>query len=247
MKCIFIILLLSFCLFAEDPPYHGTIFIEPGIITSTDPSLFTKLKKKKSAQRTMFDRRKNDWIKTKPYLFTAYFKDKMTMEVQVNPEFSEKLAIKEASKYLKVIGKLPSCLRKNVKTVWIHKGNKPFGGGNENLLIHTERGDDYIKQGILEETFFHEATHTSIDPFVNKNLWSKAQKDDVGYISKYAKQNPNREDLAESFLLYFALKYRPERISTDTLKIIRETIPSRIYYFDNQKLNMYPYKKSKLK
>ena len=28
--------------------------------------------------------------------------------------------------------------------MWIHKGDEGFGGGNENLLIHTDMGDKYV-------------------------------------------------------------------------------------------------------
>ncbi len=62
-----------------------------------------------------------------------------------------------------MIGQLPTVLRKDVQTVWIHKGNKPFGGGNQNLLIHIIQGEKYISEGILEETLVHEACHTSLD------------------------------------------------------------------------------------
>jgi hypothetical protein len=50
------------------------------------------------------------------------------------------------------IGRLPTVLRSQLRTVWIHQGVEPFGGGNNNLLIHTGQADLYYASGILEET-----------------------------------------------------------------------------------------------
>ena len=58
--------------------------------------------------------------------------------MQVNPEFKDKsMAEVEDKKYAFLIGQLPAVLRKDIQTSWIHKGVKPFGGGNNNILIQT--------------------------------------------------------------------------------------------------------------
>ena len=133
----------------------------------------------------MYDRRENGWVRLNAYLFNAAYDDGLKIEVQVNPEFgSVDRAKKEAEKYSKVIGQLTTALRKDVQTVWIHKGVNPFGGGNNNLLIHTGQAAEYIKNGILEETFVHEAAHTSLDArHANSAGWLAAQKADGGFIS----------------------------------------------------------------
>ena len=48
------------------------------------------------------------------------------------------------------MGRLPTALRAEVETVWIHKGVEPFGGGNYNLLIHTSKSGLYEADGILD-------------------------------------------------------------------------------------------------
>ena len=73
-----------------------------------------------------------------------------------------------------------------------------------------------------------------------KPKWIAAQKADGEFISNYAKDSPNREDLAESYLPYFAVRYRPDRISKSLAKKIKQTIPNRIKYFDSLALDMYP-------
>lgn len=219
-----------------EPPFAGTIFIEPDIITENDPTAYLSLSDAGQGQRTMFDRRSNDWGNLNAYLFNATFSDGDDIEIQVNPEFSDADSARvEALKYAAVIGRLPKYLRAEVQTVWIHKGANPFGGGNNNLLIHTGQAESYVSSGILEETLVHEACHTSLDgTHANAAGWLEAQNADGEYVSTYARDNPTREDIAESFLLYYAYRYRPDRISQSMANLISSTIPNRIAYFDGQ-------------
>ncbi|MDE2801677.1 MAG: hypothetical protein OXK21_02190, partial [Chloroflexota bacterium] len=66
--------------------------------------------------------------------------------------------------------------------------------------------------------------------------WREAQMKDCGFISAYAEENPDREDVAESFLLYFVLRYFPERLTDSDRAAILNAIPHRIAYFDEQGL-----------
>ena len=226
------------------PPFKGTIFVNSEIITSRDKTTYVKNEYYETALRKMYDRRVSDWIKIKPIIFKSYYYDSDIIEFQVNPEFgSIENAKSQVDLFAPEIGRLPIVLRKYIKTVWIHKGLKPFGGGNENILIHTDWFEKHYKnQGILEETLFHEASHTSLDSLhANKLAWIDAQNKDNNFISEYAREFPNREDIAESYLLYFALKYKREILSDSTIKKIENSIPNRIKYFENQNFEIYPF------
>jgi hypothetical protein len=225
------------------PPFAGTIFLDSDIITASDYSTFEGLTYGGQDTRTMFDRRVNDWITATPFLFNATYDDNLSIEIQVNPEFQNTaLAEVEALKYAVIIGRLPTILRADVETAWIHKGTEPFGGGNNNLLIHTGQAILYENDGILEETLVHEASHSSLDAeHSTSSGWISAQASDGNFISTYASDNPGREDIAESFLLYMAIRYRSNKITQSLEKTILETIPNRITYFDNQNFNMYPF------
>jgi hypothetical protein len=236
----FFSLIAGYC--AADPPFAGTIGIEPTIITGKDPTSFQKLTYVGAEERVMFDRRsKEGWQTHRAHLFMAVFSDGSKIEVQVNPEFSKQDAEVEAARYLPEIGRLPKLLRRDVETVWIHKGLNPFGGGNRNLLIHTEQGEEYAKAGILEETLCHEACHTSLDAQHAKAApWLDAQAKDGEFISTYARDNPDREDIAESFLPYLALRFKADRLSKDLMEKIGRTIPNRIKYFDSLEIDLHP-------
>jgi hypothetical protein len=224
------------------PPFSGTIFIDPDIITPDDPTTFLGLTAAGQAARTMFDRRVNGWITVEAYLFAASFSDGLSVEVQVNPEFGTTAASQaEAEFYARAVGRLPTALRRDVRTMWIHRGVQPFGGGNDNILIHTGQADAYIASGILEETLAHEASHTSLDAaHATSPGWLAAQAADPTFISTYARDNPTREDIAESFVPYLAVRYRANRISPSLRATIEAAIPNRIAYFNGLALDMRP-------
>ena len=232
------------------PFWYGTASPDfKDVIKNTDPTTFTPMLTDagQEIRYNIFDRRINSFINLNVYLFNAEYSDSgLKIEIQVNPEFSSQDTAREhAEKYAIVIGRLPKALRRYVETVWIHDGKQPFGGGNNNLLIHIEQGKEYIDNEILEEIIFHEACHTSLDGlYANDTEWINSQKKDNAYISTYAKDFPEREDIAESFLAYFAVTYRKYHITSNTYDKIISTIPNRINFFDSLNLDMSPYTKS---
>ncbi len=225
-----------------EPPYRGTAFIDPDLLVASDPSALRSLDAAGRDTRTMFDRRADAFVPTDAYLFNATFEAETVVEVQVNAEFGDAaLAERHAAFYARAIGQLPGGLRTRVETVWIHRGVMPFGGGNDNILIHTGKAAEYLRDGVLEEILMHEAAHTSLDPIhAAADAWLAAQDADGGFISDYARDHPGREDVAESFGPFFALRHRPERISPGMAETIEATMPNRIEYFDGLDLDMQP-------
>ena len=230
---------------SKTPPFSGTVWLDNDIIKATDPTTYRGVTYKGRGVRTMYDRRfGGSWIKNNAYLFSAVFrkgKAKRITEVQVNSEFKSMSAAKmQVVKYMRALGRIPYMLLKDADTVWIHNGVEGFGGGNRNYLIYAEEGDNLIRSGFLEEVFVHEGGHTSLDPHYYDSKWECAQEADVNFISTYAKDHPYREDHAESFLMWMALRYRPERISKDVQDKIKKAIPNRLQYYDDQSFSVYP-------
>ncbi len=224
------------------PPFEGTIFIDPDIITEADPTTFTGLVYAGQGTREMFDRRVDAWVTTEPYLFDTSFSDGLTIEVQVNPEFASVAAAEaEALFYADAVGRLPTSLRRDVETMWIHQGVELYGGGNRNILIHTGQSAEYIGLGILEETLVHEAAHTSMDGrYGASSGWLAAQSADPTFISNYARDFPSREDMAETLVPYLAVRYRSDRISPSMRAEIEGAIPNRIAFLNALGLDMFP-------
>jgi len=226
-----LLLLISMPAFAQ-PPYSGTVFVDPDVLTAQDPSTFVQVVAAGIGSRQMYDRRGAGGFATvDALLFNAFYTDGEAIEIQLNPEFDVADAEVKANFYGHAIGQLPSLLRIDVQTVWIHKGDKAFGGGNNNILIHTDAAGYHGEW--LEETIYHEACHTSLDlRLANSPQWLNAQSLDGEFISTYARDNPTREDVAESCLLHFALRNNPDRISTQNLALIESTIANRLAVLD---------------
>lgn len=224
------------------PIASGTIFLDPDIIVSSDRSTFGGVLYAGTGSRVMFDRRVNAFVTYSAFLFTATYSDGRPVEIQVNPEFGTSVAAEvEARKYGFTIGQLPAALRTELDTIWVHQGTEPFGGGNRNLLIHTGQSDVYAAAGILEETLVHEASHTSLDPtHAASPGWLAAQSADADFISTYARDFPGREDIAETFLPWLAVRHRRDRISATLAQQIESTVPNRLAYFDNQSFDVSP-------
>jgi len=228
----------------KNPPFSGTIWIDPNIITSADPTSFKSLSYTGRGFRTMYDRRVKQGIYVEAFLFLAQYDDGLTIEIQVHPEFqNEQQAKVQADKYAPLMGQLPTALRKSVFSLWIIPGVEPFGGAYQAVLIHTGQSKLYEDFGNLEETLVHEAAHTSLDHLhASAPGWLASQAADGNFISTYARDFPMREDIAESFVLYIAIRYKSHRISKSLANTILETMPNRIKYFDAQNLNMHPLK-----
>lgn len=237
-------LLLAAATASAAPPYSGTITLDPDIITATDPTAYTGLTATGRGVRTMFDRRRNAFVQYDAYLFRATYGDGLQIEFQVNPEFgSVDAAQTQVAFYAPIIGRLPRMLRRDVQTSWIHQGDQPFGGGNNNLLIHTgSLAQQYIAANILEETLAHEAAHTSLDAQHAASAgWLNAQARDPEFISTYARDNATREDVAETIVPWLALRAGAGRVSSATLATVRGAIPNRIAYLDAQGLDLAPW------
>lgn len=230
------------------PPFSGTAFIAPNLITSADPTTFTTITDRGIESRLVFDRRVGDYVTMDVFVHEAAFSDGHVIDFQVNPEFGDEDASRAPVEYYApLFGRLPNVLRRGVANVWIHKGDNPFGGtrfidGRPAVLIHTGAlAQSYINQGVLEEILVHEATHAVMDQWVeNAPGWLAAQTADIEFISTYARDNPTSEDVAESFLMYLASCCGQGRVSTNIINTTRATIPARLRYFDAMLLDVGP-------
>ena len=224
-----------------EPPYEGTAFIIPNLIEPGDPSSLRSVVYAGRGMREVFDRRVDRWVTVDAYLFDAQYSG-LTLEFQVNPEFgSVEAARREVDTYAAAIGRLPPFMLTGAREVEINDGVELFGGNQHNgsFLIHSGQGRIYIDDGFLEEVLFHEAAHVSLDSVHAAAAgWTAAQTADGGvFVSTYGRDNPHREDIAESILPHFAVRRRPERLSSADRVAILAAIPSRLEYFDRQRFD----------
>lgn len=236
-------------------PFQGTAFLSPTVITDADASSLRGVEYTGRGERLIWDYRVFDWITVDAYLFEARY-DGGLIEFQVNPEFeSEEAAREQVDTYAPALGRLPAVLLSRARSVHVNSGtpdhpnaarwrvSQVFGGNfhDRSFTIHTGRGEEYIAGGFLEEVLFHEGAHVSLQDHQDTAGWMEAQQADGGFISDYARDNPETEDVAESASAYFVLRFRPDRLSAADRDAITAAIPNRIGYFDGQGLDWSPY------
>lgn len=223
------------------PPYSGTVFISPRIIEPSDPTTLERITYVGRGQRLIYDRRPDMWVTVDAYLFDVRYAGQ-DVEFRVNPEFGDSVAAQaEVETYAPALGQMPTVLRSAITHVVVNAGHELWGGGGDGILIHTGTGKDYIRDGFMEEILVHEAAHSALDTAHRHSPgWRAAQTADGIFISVYARDHPDREDIAESFLPYLAVRYRPARLTSVDRETIATTIPNRLAYFDEQTFDMSP-------
>jgi hypothetical protein len=154
------------------------------------------------------------------------------VQIALNPEFGTvESARNEALRYVNGLGQLPTVLRDGIRRLSIHKGRKGFHAGDEQIVMYAEMTDDRLSYDHLEESIFHEAVHATWDAQHRLSAgWKNAQAIDGLFLTEYAQESPEREDLAETALFAYAILYHPGRMPpVDTSDILR-TVPHRMAY-----------------
>ena len=216
--------------------FKDSLYTDCDILTKKDPTSFQTLTYIEEKMIMSMDRRGGVQL-ADHFVFKAKFKKGNDIPIRVNSEFRTKdKAEKQALKYGTIFGQLPNFLRENVFTLTIHKGNKPWGGGNR-ITIHTGNSGTKGKwKKCVEETMVHEAGHS----LITGSSWTIAQEADNKFISPYAKEFPYREDVAETILWWIAVRCNPDQIYKSDYKKILEGIPNRLKDFDEQNYDTYP-------
>jgi hypothetical protein len=225
---------------ATEPLYRSSVVgTDFDFITEDDPSAFERLEYVGFKEFEMPDKRETDEpLLQSAYVFNAYFNDGTKIGIALDKDFgSREAAEQDAVRYVPRLGKLPSLYRQNLRHVVVHKGGPDTTAFAEDkghfFIIYSENATKRIGTNDLEETFFHEGTHASIqDDYLQGSAWKKAKEADNAYITKYAKSG-EQEDFAESALFAYTLIHHPDRLPAAERERIEKQIPNRIAFFRN--------------
>lgn len=124
-------------------------------------------------------------------------------------------------------------MRSGYKSVTLQQGGATFGGGGGDFLIYSETGRRAIDEGWYMSVMMHEAGHVSYQHLLRTAEYRACQADDPKWISMYARDNPQREDIAETIVAWFMVRHRQDYMSQDQIDKIKNGIPSRLTWFDN--------------
>ena len=188
-----------------------------------------------------WDYRNNKWNSDPCFTFTAYFSDQHLTEVTlpVKDFFFKSYAKYQAERMLRVLGKTPTFSRSWLKTIAINgDGVGARAGFNSGRLSMTLNLAPWVIRNAYK-LFLHEGAHVGIIfvDIVQSDKWKRAQGLDPLFISFHAKDNPNSEDVPESFVPWMKVKRHPNALQS---QLIKWTIPNRLAVFDDLICSNYP-------
>jgi hypothetical protein len=237
----------------SDPPFSGTMWDLPDLIKSSDYTVYSSSTYQGILDRLFYDKSIPDFITYPAHVYKVNFGDDLSVDFEIYSEFTQEEASNLEQKYAPLMGQLGKELRKNIKSIEFLKGEEVASAQRSNdlsyanITFHTDWLNNIVETRTdgdrTEELFIHEAAHLSIDPYVyGQQGWTDAVNLDGNYLSTYAKDNPDSEDIAETFQAYIAVKYFPERITSSLRDTILSICLNRFKYFDSLNLDLSIYK-----
>ena len=96
--------------------------------------------------------------------------------------------------------------------------------------MHTgATAEKHIADGVLEEALAHEAAHTSLNAALAESAdWLAAQAADDAFISDDARDNPLRDNVAETVVPWIAVCCGEPRVDDKTAASIQRRTANRI-------------------
>lgn len=204
-------------------------------ITEDDPHAFHCVEFSGRDRREMPDKRGGDLFADDAFVFTARFKDGTDVGIWVHPDFE---TLDDARAHVEMIteplGKLPTMMRRKLSHVVLHKGDETAFAEDQGhfFILYSENMETRVRNRDIEETVFHESVHATLDAeYLNSAAWTGAQEADSAFITNYAEQKPDKEDMAESALFARAVLWHPGRLPPEIEQKVTELIPNRLAFF----------------
>ena len=236
-----------------EPPFSGTMWDLPNLITSSDYTIYSTSSYQGIETRLFYDKSIPDFINYPAHIYKVNFGDDLSIDFEIYTEFTQEEAGNIEQKYAPLIGQLGKDLRRNIKSFEFLKGEEVASAQRSddlnyaNITFHTDWLTNLVETrpdgDKTEELLIHESAHLSIDPYVyGQQGWTDAVNLDGNFLSTYAKDNPDSEDVAETFQAYIAVKFFPDRISNSLRDTILSVCLNRFKYFDSLNLDLSIYK-----
>jgi hypothetical protein len=206
-------------------------------IKSTDASVFSCIEYSGKQRAEMPDTRSEKLFVDDVYTFSAKFSDGVSLGIWAHPDFNTRENANESALAVaRALGKIPTKMRSRLSHVVIHKGDETaFAEAEGNFFVlYSENIKERLSTHDLEETIFHESVHATLDSkYLNSRAWKKAQRGDGAFVTRYAANNPRKEDMAESALFAWALIRHPGRLPKSVEDQVRSLMPHRISFFED--------------
>jgi hypothetical protein len=187
------------------------------------------------------------------HVFHAQYQNGQVIEFNMESSTSIEQATVWMEEFAMIYGRLPEILLRGLEAVLLVEGRGGVTGSAYHGWFTTlaNCGNCNLFQfDRLEELILHELVHTTLDEgvirpnhldpsttaaslgLVKATDWANQIALDGSFVSMYAEENQRTEDLAESMLLYAAIRYYPNRLHPITPDAIRRYMPNRVAYLD---------------
>lgn len=143
-----------------------------------------------------------------------------------------------AQRHLDAISRIPFIFRRHINRIDIFDGQGTCRGGRGGIYVYADAKPDFQAfQGMI----FHEVLHSVYHalPSARREEWLAAQEADRkvaprfdGFVSQYARDNPNTEDFTSAVVPWFSLRNHPGRLTAEQRLFIREQMPNRIKFLN---------------
>lgn len=225
------------------PPGIAPLFVNSVVstdfdfITTDDSSEFTELNYIGRSVREMPGNSSGILIDDAAFVYQAIFSDTI-IEIWLHSDFEDRQVARDyALKLTGPLGRLPDFMRIGLKHVVVQDGNAAaFGEHIGNFfVVYSKNMDTRIANHDLEETVFHESVHATMDFACEKpeSSWNLARVKDNTYITSYAAELPEKEDLAESALFAYSMIKHSGRLPSEVESWIRTNTPNRLLFFNS--------------
>lgn len=231
----------------------GTSHRMPNLITEADPTALRDIAYLGKLERVMEQGHAGGLTRVEEpvFVFEVTY-DWGAIEFQIHPDVGGRdAADEEVNLHAPIFGRVPRELTEYVREIEMSRLGRgaarprwwPTPDEVGVIFVGADYGRQMVDEKKVEELYMHEGVHVSLEHEQGAAPgWYEAAAADEKFISVYARDNPNREDMAETFAAWFAVRCRPERISMEYYQAIIDGVPNRLAWFDRQGYDMAPFR-----
>lgn len=202
-------------------------------ILPDDPGACWSIAPTKGGRIEMYDPRRDTLFVEDAIRFDVTYTSHQ-IHINVHPEVSgpQQRAMKAAES----VSRLPTEMRTALKYVNILDGDGAAWAEDLGRFFTLYDGlmERRLAENDLDETVFHETAHIALDPLLAGDPdWRSSQVADSDFITRYAAENSDKEDIAESALFAWTITHHPGRLPSDVEAAVRNITPNRLEYLGN--------------
>jgi hypothetical protein len=231
------ILLAAACPSSAEPLFPNSVVSNDlDFIHDDDPGPSVCLEYDGTSRAEMADKRHDTLFADDVHIFRAVYADGTGIGIWVHPAVGDRAAARAlAEPVMQAVAKLPRPMRERLNHVVIHEGDETAFAEDVGrfFVLYSDNIRSRISTHDLQETVFHESVHATLDvPYASSAEWKAAQAADANFITEYAAENPDKEDLAESALFAWAVLNYPGRLPRDVEDAVKALMPNRLNFFE---------------